>query len=91
MKHRRLDLGDLMIKTTGPAKPVSDKPVEHFRTVRRPEIIRLAEIDQMPPPANRSLGRVSGKDGRPLVSDLIQAREIEADLRKQLAEERKKT
>ena len=27
MKRRRLDLGDLMVKTTGPAKPISDKPV----------------------------------------------------------------
>ena len=66
-----MDLGDLMIKTTGPAKPISDKPVEHFRTVRRPEITRLAESDPIPPPpANKSLGRGSGKDGRPLVSDL---------------------
>ena len=43
----------------------------------------------MPPPANRSLGRGSGKDGRPLVSEIIQARENEAALRKQLEEERK--
>ena len=45
----------------------------------------------MPPPtANKSMGRGSGKDGRPLVSDLIQARETEATLRKQLEEERKR-
>jgi len=43
-----------------------------------------------PPPANKSLGRGSCKDGRPLVADLIQARETEAALRKQLEEERKK-
>ena len=42
-----------------------------------------------PPPANKSLGRVSGKDSRPLVSDHIHARENEAALRKQLEEERK--
>ena len=24
MKRRRLDLGELMVKTTGPAKPISD-------------------------------------------------------------------
>ena len=48
-----------------------------------------------PPPANRSLGRGSGKDGRPLDIDLIKAREAEAELRaseaalrKELAEER---
>ena len=65
MKRRRLDLGDLMVKTTGPAKPISDKPVEHFRTVRRPEITRLAKSDPMPPPmANKSMGRGSGKGGR---------------------------
>jgi len=33
MKRRRLDLGNLMVKITGLAKPISDKPVEHFRTV----------------------------------------------------------
>ena len=33
MKRRRLDMGDLMVKTTGPAKPISDKPVEQYRTV----------------------------------------------------------
>ena len=80
-----------MVKTTSSAKPNSDKPVEHFRTVRRPEITRLAVSDPMPPPpANKGLGRGSGKDGRPLVSDLVQARENEAALRKQLEEERKK-
>ena len=79
MKRRRLDLGDLMVKTTGPAKPISDKPVEQFRTVRRPEITRSAESDPMSsPPANTSMGRGSGKDVRPTVSDLIQAREAEA-------------
>ena len=43
------------------------------------------------------MGRGSGKDGRPLVIDLIKAREAEADLRaseaslrKELAEERKR-
>ena len=45
----------------------------------------------MPPPmANKSMGRGSGKDGHPLVSDFIQARETEATLRKQLEEERKR-
>ena len=43
-----------------------------------------------PPPVNKSLGRGSGKDGRPLVSDLAQARENEAALRKQLEAERQK-
>ena len=50
MKRRRLDLGDLMVKQTGPAKPISDRPVEHFQTVRRPEITRLTKYDPMPPP-----------------------------------------
>ena len=82
MKRRRLDLEDLMVKTTGQAKPISDKPVKQFRNVRRPEITRLAESDPMPPPpANKSMGRGSGKDGRPIISDLIQAC---------LAEERKR-
>ena len=91
MKRRRLDLGDLMVKQTGPAKPISDRPVEHFRSVRRPEITRLTENDPMPPPtASKSLGRGSGKDGRPLVSDLAQARANEALLRQQLTEERQK-
>ena len=50
-----------------------------------------------PPPANRSLGRGTEKAGRPTVTDLIKAREAEADLRtseaalrKKLAEERKR-
>ena len=36
------------------------------------------------------MGRGSGKDGRPLVSDLVQARANEVALRKQLEEERQK-
>jgi hypothetical protein len=36
------------------------------------------------------MGRGSGKDGRQLVSDLVQARENEVALRKQLEEERQK-
>ena len=87
-----------MIKPAVPAKPISTKPVELFRQARRPEITRLAETDPMPPPpANRSMERGSGKDGRPLVIDLIKAREAEADLwaseaalRKELVEERKR-
>jgi len=80
-----------MVKTTSSAKPHSDKPVEQFWTIRRPEITRLAESDPMPPPpANIGLGQGSGKDGRPLVSDLIQARETEAALHKQVEEEREK-
>ena len=50
-----------------------------------------------PPPADKSLGRGTGKYGRPTVTDLIKAREAEADLRasedalrKELAEERKR-
>ena len=60
---------------------------------QRVRLTRLAESDPMsPPPANKSMGRGSGKDGRPIVSDLIQAREAEAAeaLRKELAEERKR-
>ena len=91
MERRRLDLGELMVKTTSSAKPISDRPVEHFRSVRRPEITRLTENAPMPPPtASKSLGRGSGKDGRPLVSDLAQARANEALLRQQLTEVRQK-
>ena len=35
MKRRRLDLGDLMVKTTGPAKPISDKPTTRDNSVSR--------------------------------------------------------
>jgi hypothetical protein len=78
LKRRRLDLGELMIKPAVPARPISTKPVELFRQARRPEITRLAETDSMPPPpTKRSMGRGSGKDGRPLVTDLIKAREAE--------------
>ena len=98
MKRRRLDLGDLLVKTTGAAEPISEKTVEQFRTVQRPEKTRLAESDPMPlPPAKKSMGRGSGKDGRPTVSDLIQvrqaeaaSRDVEAALRKELAEVRKR-
>ena len=89
MKRRRSDLGDLMVKHTGPAKPISDRPVEHFRSVRRPEITRLTDSDTATP-CNKNMGRRSGKDGRPLASDLVQARENEVALRKQLEEERQK-
>jgi len=36
--RRRLEFGDLMLKTTGQAKPISDEPAEQFRPARRPEI-----------------------------------------------------
>ena len=48
-----------------------------------------------PPPLGKRLGRGTGKDGRPTVTDLIKARESEASLRettdalrKELADER---
>ena len=73
--------GTSVIKPSVPARPIFTKPVELFRQARRPEITRLAETDPMsPPPANRSMGRGSGKDGRLLVMDLIKAGEAEADL-----------
>ena len=50
LKRRRSDLGDLIVKPTAPAKPISTKPVELFRQAKRPEITRLAETDPMPPP-----------------------------------------
>ena len=82
LKRRRLDLDELMIKPAVPAKPISAKPVELFRQAMRPEITRLAETDPMPPPsANRSLGRGTGKAGRPTITDLIRAREVKADFR----------
>jgi hypothetical protein len=91
IKRRKLDLGGLMVKTTSSAKPISDKPAEQFRTVKRPEITRLTDADPMPPPpASKSLGRGSGKAGRPRVSDLAQSRANEAQLRQQLTEERQK-
>ena len=43
-----------------------------------------------PPPANKGMGWGSGQDGRPLVADLIQARETEAASRKELEKERKR-
>jgi hypothetical protein len=91
IKRRRLDLGELMVKTTSSTKPNSDKPIEQFRSVPRPEITRLTENDPVPPPtAKKLLGRGSGKAGRPLVSDLAQARANEALLKQQLMEERQK-
>ena len=61
----------------------------------RPEITRLAETDPMPP--GKLLGRGSGKNGRPTVTDLIKPRESKASLRetasafrKKLADEREK-
>ena len=79
-----------MIKPAVTAKAISTKPVELFRQARRPEITRLAETDPMPPPpANRSLGRGSGENGRPLVTDIIKVREAEAELRASEASLRK--
>ena len=87
-----------MIKPAVQAKPISTEPVEIFRQARRPEITRLADTDPLPPsPADSSMRRGSGKDGRPFFIDLIIAREAEDDLRaseavqrKELAEERKR-
>ena len=92
LKRRRLDLGDLMVKPAQ-AKLIPVKPAELFRQVKQSEITRLAESDPMPP-ANKSLGRGAGKDGRPTVTALIKARVAEAAFRaslsRELAEERKR-
>ena len=86
-----------MVKPAVPAKPITAKP-ELFQLAKCPEITRLAVTDPMPPPpTNRSLGRGTGKAGRPTVTDQIKARKAEADLRaseaalrKELVEERKR-
>jgi len=71
-----------MVKPAVPAKLISTKPVELLRQAKRPEITRLADYDPMaPPPVNRTLGRGTGKAGRPTVTDQIKAREAEAELR----------
>jgi len=82
-----------MVKPAAPAKLISASPLSNFDM---PGDQRLpAEYEPMPPPpANKSLGRETGKDGRPTVTDLSKAREgeilreTEASLLREMAEER---
>jgi len=66
----------------------SGKPLSQFKAPKRPEIMRLPPIDDTEMgtiTTVKALGKGSGKDGRPLVADLIRLREKESKLVQELA------
>ena len=74
----------------------SGKALRQFKAPKRPEI-RKKEITRLPPIDDtetgtitmvKALGKGSGKDGRPLVADLIRLRENESKLVQELVNEK---
>ena len=67
------------------------KPLSQFKAPKRPEITRLPpynDADGSLPTTGKVFGKGSGKDGRPIVADLIRLRENETKLVQELANEK---
>ena len=80
-----------MVKSNVPKRIGSGKPLSQFKAPKRPEIMRLPPIDDTETVSmitNKVLGKGSGKDGRPLVADLIRLRENVTRLGQELANEK---
>ena len=74
-KRRKLDM---MVRNNVTKRLGSGKPLSQFKSPKRPEITRLPPIDDTETgtiTTVKALGKGSGKDGRPLVADLIRLRE----------------
>ena len=56
------------------------KPFSQFKTPKRPKMKKPPVYDDTDTGTPKTLGKVSGKDGRTLVADLIRLRENEAKL-----------
>ena len=79
-----------MVRSTFTKRVGSEKLLSQFKAPKWPEITR-PPIDDTEPgnmTTNKVLGKGSGKDGRPLVADLIRLRENESKLVQELANEK---
>ena len=77
-----------MVRNNVTKRVGSGKPLSQFKAPKRPEIMRLPPIDDTEMgtiTTVKALGKGSGKDGRPLVADLIRLREKESKLVQELA------
>ena len=93
LKRRKIDLGQLMVKSNVTKRAGSGRPLSQFKAPKRPEITRLPEYDDnngSPTITGKVVGKGSGKDGRPIVADLVRLRESEARLAQELADEKAK-
>ena len=86
-KRRRLDMGDLMVRTNVTKRAGLSKPLSQFKAPKRPEITRLPPYDNTETCPQRHWARVSVKDGRLFVADLIRLRENESKLVQELVNE----
>jgi len=82
-----------MVKSNVTKRAGSGRPLSQFKAPKRPEITRLPEYDDnngSPTTTGKVSGKGSGKDGRPIVADLVRLRESEARLAQELANEKAK-
>jgi hypothetical protein len=80
-KRRKLDMGDLMVRTNITKRTGSGKPFNQFKAPKRPEISRLSahhENETGTPTTVKAFGRAGFR--QPLVADLIRLRENESRL-----------
>ena len=80
-----------MVKPNVTKRAGVGKPVSQFKAPKRPEITRLPPYDDADgslTTTGKVLGKGSGKDGRPIVADLIRLRENETKLVQELANEK---
>ena len=76
-----------MVKPNVAKRAGVGKPFSQFKAPKRPEITRIPNYDDTetgPQTTVKALGKGSGKDGRPLVADLIRLRENESKLVQEL-------
>ena len=72
-----------MVRSNVTKRVGSGKPLSQFKAPKRLEITRLPPIDDTETgtiTTVKALGKGSGKDGRPLVADLIRLRENQSKL-----------
>ena len=84
-------MGDLMVKTNVTKRAGLGKPQSQFKAPKRPEITRLPDYDDSngsPTNTGKVVSKGSGKDGRPIVADLVWLRKNEAKLIQELANEK---
>ena len=90
-KRRKLDMGELMVKPNITKRAGVGKPLSQFKAPKRSEITRLPAYDDAegsPTATGKVISKGSGKEGRPIVADLVRLRESEARLAQELANEK---
>ena len=83
LKRRKIDMGELMVKTNVTKRAGLGKPLSQFKAPKRSEITRLPTYDVAegsPTATGKVFSEGSGKDGRPIVEDLVRERENESRL-----------